>query len=247
MSHREHILAFKAQPLAALAVFNNAGFTPATDAISNVLFTQFHEHTETIWRETAEFWPEQNGKPVDPLSHQPSHRQILPYALLTRRVEGEKQTSVYQRVKGIGEERLLKGHSIGWGGHLAGKGIQYDDHEGIDVWPSILAGLKAEMAQECGVDTEAEGVTVKLLGYIHSYASPVDALHLSVVLEVEVPGDYPVSVTEKGLNFKGWYNEAQLFALWQELKSTDVKFESWSNFIFEASLKGHQGDVGTQA
>jgi predicted NUDIX family phosphoesterase len=237
MSHREHILAFKALPLSLIMLpddpntpaFNPMGYTPRTDHIDQILFKNFHHATEVIWRDTAEYWPEG----VDPTSYTPDHRQILPYALLTRTVDGEKQYSVYQRVKGIGEERLLKGHSIGWGGHLAGKGVQYDDDEGILVWESILAGLKAEMGQECGVDTEAEGVVTTLHGYIHSFASPVDALHLSVVLEVEIPADYVVSVTEKGLDFKGWYNIEQLKSLWTELKSTDVKFESWSNFIIE--------------
>ena len=237
MSHREHILAFKAQPLsmltqpddAATPAFNPMGYTPRSDYLDQILFQNFHHATEVIWRDTAEYWPEG----AEPTAYLPDHRQVLPYALLTRTVDGEKQYSVYQRVKGIGEERLLKGHSIGWGGHLSGKYVQYDADNGILVWESIIAGLKAEMDEECGVNTEAEGVTTTLHGYIHSFASPVDALHLSVVLEVEVPADYAVSVTEQGLDFKGWYSLEQLKALWQELLGTEVKFESWSNFIID--------------
>jgi predicted NUDIX family phosphoesterase len=239
MSHREHILAFLAPDLATiraehdntLPAFNPLGFTPRSDYLDNILYNKFHHATEITWRDTAEYWPEA----VLPKDFVPRHRQILPYALLTKTINGEKHYGVYQRVKGIGEERLLRGHSMGFGGHLGGKFVKYDDHSGIDVRPSIVAGLASEMLEECHVDTSANGVCINHHGYIHSFASPVDALHLSVVLEVNVPEDYPVLVNEKGLVFKGFYTRAGIMELHATLPK-EIGFESWTKFLVEQFL-----------
>lgn len=239
MSHREHILAFHAPALAAITAedgtgapaFNPYGFTPRSDYIDNILYNNMHHATEIIWRDTAEFWPEA----VLPAHHMPRHRQILPYALLSKMISGVKHYGVYQRVKGIGEERLLRGHSMGFGGHLPGSDVQYDKHCGIDVRPSIHAGLRGEMSQECHVDIDAPEVVVTTHGYIHSYASPVDALHLSVVMEVEVPAHYTVLVNEKGLEFKGFFSREQIMHMHATLPK-EIGFESWTKFLVEQFL-----------
>jgi len=240
MSQREHILAFIGSELSVIRAdgagspeaFRHNGFTPRTDHIDNVLFNNMQYATEIIWRETAEYWPEG----ANPLTESPCrHRQILPYAPLTQIAAGVKRYAVYQRVKGIGESRLLRGHSIGFGGHLTGKYVQYDDHGGIVVQSSIHAGLKAEMAEECHVDIDAPGVQVIPWGYINSVASPVDALHFAYVVEVQVPEDYTVLVNEEGLNFKGFFTKEEIEVMHEELPK-EIGFESWTRMLIESGL-----------
>lgn len=241
MSNKEHIMAFIGSELSVMRAngqntpeaFRHGAFTPRSDYIDNILFNHMQYATEIIWRETAEFWPEG----ADPMLVAPCrHRQILPYAPLTKIVDGIKRYAVYQRVKGIGESRLLRGHSLGFGGHLTGKYAQYDDHGGIVVKTSIHAGLKAEMGEECHVDIDAPGVQVIPWGYINSVASPVDALHFSYVVEVQVPEDYPVLVNEKGLSFKGFFTAEEVVQMHEELPK-EIGFESWSRMLIEHGLQ----------
>lgn len=238
MSHKEHILAFLNDNLQQIDFgdsdaprFNPNGYTPRSNLVDDVLFTQFHAGTEVIWRETAEYW---NPDWVLGPDAGNRHRQVLPYALLTRIVDNVKQYGVYQRVKGIGEERLLKGHTMGFGGHLPGIDVKYDQHSGIDVWKSIVAGLAGEMQQEAGVDfNHVSLVSYVHKGYIMSTANEVDSLHFAIVMEVLVDPDYPVSVNEKGLDFKGWFSKEEVLKMHEELPK-DVKFENWTRFIIEA-------------
>jgi predicted NUDIX family phosphoesterase len=241
MSHKEHILAFIGSELTVIRsngegtpeAFRHNAFTPRSDYVDNVLFNHMQYATEITWRDTAEFWPET----ANPLVDSPArHRQILPYAPLTQIAEGIKRYAVYQRVKGIGESRLLRGHSIGFGGHLTGKYAQYDDHGGIVFQTSVHAGLKAEMGEECHVDIDAPGVQVIPWGYINSVMSPVDALHFSYVIEVQVPADYPVLVNEKGLNFKGFFTKEEIIQMHEELPK-EIGFESWSRMLIEHGLQ----------
>lgn len=240
--HKEHILAFAASELAIIRkedqvteAFNSFGYTPADDHLNDVIFNKMQYATEVIWRDSAERWEEK----YDSLKERPpyaKHRQILPYALLSKIVEGVKLYAVYQRVKGIGESRLLKGHSIGWGGHLTGCYVQYDSHGGIQVKESIYAGLAAEMMEEAQVDIADGRNTVHHHGYIHSVLSPVDALHLGVVMEVQCGDDVDPVVDEEGLVFKGFKSAEELKAMHEELKGSGVDFENWSRFIIEEML-----------
>ena len=241
MSHKEHIAVFLNQSLKDIRnpadpegiVFNKAGFTKQQDFIDEVLFTKMHHATEIIWRDTAEFW----DKSFDPTEGMwQRHRQILPYALLSKRINGVKMYGVYQRVKGIGETRLLKGHTMGFGGHLPGIDVKYDKHSGIDVIRSIIAGLGGELMQEAHVDLNDIGhVSHRFHGYIMADTNEVDALHFAFVMGVEVDEDYPVVVDEKGLAFKGWYSKEGIMHMHETLP-VDVKFENWTRFIIEAGV-----------
>ncbi|MFQ3577745.1 MAG: hypothetical protein SNJ52_01880, partial [Verrucomicrobiia bacterium] len=62
--------------------------------------------------------------PRDEAERDPSHKQLIPYALLTC----EGRLLCYQRGKGGGEARLASKRSIGFGGHL-----NPADQEHLDV------------------------------------------------------------------------------------------------------------------
>lgn len=225
----EHILAFLSSELAVIndgvsqdpyvSAWNDYGFTARTDHIDDVLQNNMAYAMRVIWRPDAE----KEAVPGNP------HRQILPYCVLSRIVNGEKQYAVYQRVKGTAESRLLGRHSIGFGGHITPEDfIVYDGV--IDYNGTVINGAARELREEAGVDIcDGGNTTTTRLGYIHSVASEVDSLHFAAVLEITLSERVEVHTREEAMVFKGFATAEQLKAM-----ALEFEFENWSKFIIEA-------------
>ncbi|MEO5722227.1 MAG: hypothetical protein ABIR71_12245 [Chthoniobacterales bacterium] len=100
----------------------------------------------------------------------PSHKQIIPYALL---VHGETVLH-YVRGKKAGEQRLVSKGSIGIGGHLN------DTDESLFAWDenAYRAGVEREVNEELKIETAFEDRIVALL---NDDTTEVGRVHLGIV------------------------------------------------------------------
>jgi len=100
----------------------------------------------------------------------PSHKQIIPYVLLTH---GEK-VLFYVRGKKAGEQRLVAKGSIGIGGHMN------DSDESLFALDEVAyrAGVEREVAEEIAINTKFEDRIVALL---NDDSTEVGQVHLGVV------------------------------------------------------------------
>jgi predicted NUDIX family phosphoesterase len=100
----------------------------------------------------------------------PSHKQIIPYVLLTC---GDKVLH-YVRGKKAGEQRLVAKGSIGIGGHMN------DTDESLFAWDEAAyrAGVEREVNEEIKIDSAFEDRIVALL---NDDTNEVGKVHLGVV------------------------------------------------------------------
>ena len=160
-------------------------------------------------------------------------RQIIPYILL-RSPEGGYFT--YRRLPASGEARLVDKHSIGVGGHIN------DEHlvAGLTIRepglrPNLVAdGLARELREELVLPDAGELGELRLLGWLALNETPVDRVHVGVVVVLDVAADQVahcgVRETDK-LEAVGWWSPAVLAA-----RLADTTFEGWSRTLIEAGL-----------
>jgi len=102
----------------------------------------------------------------------PTHKQIIPYALLAFR----DKILFYVRGKKAGEQRLVAKGSIGIGGHM-----NQDDESlfnfAIDE-AAYRAGVEREVNEEVKIDTKFED---KIVALINDDTTEVGQVHLGVV------------------------------------------------------------------
>src|SRR6266571_3889117 len=100
----------------------------------------------------------------------PSHKQIIPYVLLTH---GEK-VLFYVRGKKAGEQRLVAKGSIGIGGHMN------DSDESLFALDEAAyrAGVEREVAEEIKIETKFDDRVVALL---NDDSNEVGRVHLGIV------------------------------------------------------------------
>ena len=100
----------------------------------------------------------------------PSHKQIIPYALL---VHGDTVLH-YVRGKKAGEQRLVAKGSIGIGGHMN------DSDESLFAWDenAYRAGVEREVNEEVTLDTTYDDRIVALL---NDDTTEVGRVHLGIV------------------------------------------------------------------
>lgn len=100
----------------------------------------------------------------------PSHKQIIPYALL---VHGDAVLH-YVRGKKAGEQRLVAKGSIGIGGHMN------DGDESLFAWDqnAYRAGVEREVNEEIKIESEFEDRIVALL---NDDTTEVGRVHLGIV------------------------------------------------------------------
>ena len=100
----------------------------------------------------------------------PSHKQIIPYALLVH----EDTVLHYVRGKKAGEQRLVAKGSIGIGGHLN------DADESLFAWDEAAyrAGVEREVQEELVIETPFEDSIVALL---NDDTTEVGRVHLGIV------------------------------------------------------------------
>lgn len=106
----------------------------------------------------------------DRAENDPSHKQIIPYVLLTH---GER-VLFYVRGKKAGEQRLVAKGSIGIGGHMN------DSDESLFALDEAAyrAGVEREVAEEIAINTKFEDRIVALL---NDDSTEVGQVHLGVV------------------------------------------------------------------
>jgi predicted NUDIX family phosphoesterase len=106
----------------------------------------------------------------DQAEKDPSHKQIIPYALLTH---GDKVLH-YVRGKKAGEQRLVAKGSIGIGGHMN----ESDESLSALDEAAYRAGVEREVGEEIAIDTKFEDRIVALL---NDDSTEVGQVHLGVV------------------------------------------------------------------
>jgi predicted NUDIX family phosphoesterase len=106
----------------------------------------------------------------------PSHKQIIPYVLLTH---GDKVLH-YVRGKRAGEQRLVAKGSIGIGGHMN----ENDESLFALDEAAYRAGVEREVAEEIAIKTKFEDRIVALL---NDDSTEVGQVHLGVVHVFKLP------------------------------------------------------------
>lgn len=175
-------------------------------------------------------------------------RQLLPYVILTQKdKEGVKKYINYNRAKGSGEQRLLGGRSVGFGGH-----IEYNDIVGnnnlsgqIDLGKTILNSTDREMSEELTVKYNEYTLTVdqylpimQLKYLILSDDEKVGIYHVGLVVEAEIHPDFVVSSEEDAIEMRESATAEELLA--------QPELEDWSRLFLEFQTKeGTEYTFGT--
>jgi len=146
----------------------------------------------------------------------PAFKQIIPYVIF----RSNASVFCYTRGKAQGEARLHSKRSLGVGGH-----VDEADADGRATLDAYEIALRRELDEEVAVSSPG---TLRLVGLINDDATPVGRVHLGVVhlFDLERP---EVSPREDGLAEAGFVRVA-------DLADQRERFESWSQFCFDALL-----------
>ncbi|MFN0128349.1 MAG: hypothetical protein ACKV19_16875 [Verrucomicrobiales bacterium] len=151
----------------------------------------------------------------DEAEHDPSRKQIIPYALFHHRGRFLR----YVRSKKTGEQRLASKASLGIGGH-----INRDDHAAASLERDMyLAGVEREVAEELSIEGAWSQRVVALL---NDDSNEVGQVHLGVVHLVELESDR-VRSNEETIADVGFY-------LPDELRAERARLETWSQVCLDA-------------
>jgi predicted NUDIX family phosphoesterase len=145
----------------------------------------------------------------------PTHKQIIPYALLTF----ENKVLYYVRGKKAGEQRLVAKGSIGIGGHMN------DSDESLFAWDEAAyrAGVEREVNEEVKIDTKFEDRIVALL---NDDATEVGRVHLGIVHVFKL-AEPKVEKREAMITNLAFLGKDELIARRQSL-------ETWSQLCVDA-------------
>lgn len=108
--------------------------------------------------------------PRAPAENDPSHKQIIPYAIFHH----AGRYLIYTRGGKSGEKRLVAKRSIGIGGHIN----PHDEREDSLARTTYLNGVEREMDEELRI---AGSHTQKVIGLINDDSNEVGQVHLGVV------------------------------------------------------------------
>lgn len=196
-----------------------------------------------FWRWTSEARNEaflaelnQDGRfqPRSEVETDETWRQVIPYILLRSPAGGY---FTYRRLPASGESRLVDLHSLGVGGHINDEhllpGLSWGSKS---LGPNLIAdGLQRELTEELSLPS-AELGTLRLHGFLALADTPVDRVHLGVVVILALCEEAVVgcNVRERDkLRAVGWHRPAELVEL-----AARVPFEGWSRTLIEAGLPG---------
>lgn len=164
------------------------------------------------------------------IENNPEYIHPIPY-IVVRNSRGEYYS--YQRCKGIGEERLLGAHSIGFGGHMDEVAVIYDENNRIDFGLSLSSGALRELFEEIDLDQadivkayyQAMGRGELDFGVIYTPVDEVGSRHLGIVMIIRLDD---VETLEDELEHVGYLSL-------EELLSDECynKFEPWSQFVLD--------------
>jgi len=168
-----------------------------------------------------------------------SYRHFLPYVQLMRvNPEGKLEVFAYQRVKGVGEERLLGRHSIGLGGHINVSHCQfYDGHTNLNLGMTIMYNVMEELCEELSYENVPFMQAMldrnirsqpNIYGYLNDNSDKVGQRHLGVTMLMMVPYGYDPICTEESMVTVGFVELETLRA-----NLDQYSFENWSRLIIE--------------
>jgi len=144
-------------------------------------------------------------------------RQLIPYVVVK---QGDKYLAYERSVSG-GESRLHNLFSIGIGGHVDAVDAVYDEKGVFQLTDTLRTGMYRELHEELGL-TESDFLGMTTIGYLSKDVTPVDEVHLGIVLVAEVHADLVVSSKEDALNLAGFLAADELAKL---------NLESWSETV----------------
>jgi predicted NUDIX family phosphoesterase len=151
----------------------------------------------------------------DEAEHDPSKKQIIPYALFHHRGRFLR----YVRSKKSGEQRLAAKSSLGIGGH-----INQDDHAAASLERSLyMAGVEREVAEELTIQGPWSQRIVALL---NDDSNEVGQVHLGVVHLVDLESDQ-VASNEETIADVGFYSP-------ESLRSERDHLETWSQLCLDS-------------
>jgi len=151
------------------------------------------------------------------LETDPKFRQLIPYVVVK---QGDKYLA-YERSKSGGESRLHNLFSIGIGGHVDAVDAVYDAKGVFQLTDTLRTGMYRELHEELGL-TEADFLGMSTIGYLSKDVTPVDEVHLGIVLVAEVHADLTITSKEDALNLAGFLSAEELAKL---------NLESWSETV----------------
>ena len=219
---------------------------PAGDMISRLLSNPIANVTEeVVFNEhyVCRSWCE---KSTEWLQH-------LPYIVFFKRFGDRYEIFVYQRGKGVGEERLASNYSIGVGGHvnphdqfeyltdeaLTGLPGPYERDHG--VVGALLRNIKREVDEEVTIFRNGESISLsdlpgyddtafansifsKLAAFLdYGSGQDVEKVHLGLFIGIEVPEDVEIYTKEEELIDVGFIELEELYIRRDDLHHADYK------------------------
>jgi predicted NUDIX family phosphoesterase len=155
------------------------------------LFPEFYPHGLVpfgagLTREGFERVIEERGFFVERAfaEHDPSLKQIIPYAVVVRAGE----VLLLKRSRQGGDARLFDKLSIGVGGHVNPVDALVD---GRRIANPLVAGTQRELGEELAIQGSW---TVRTLGLLNDDSNSVGAVHVGVVQVVHVEGNVEVQI-----------------------------------------------------
>jgi len=156
--------------------------------------------------------------PRAPAENDPSHKQIIPYAIFHH----AGRYLIYTRGGKSGEKRLVAKRSIGIGGHIN----PHDEREDSLARTTYLNGVEREMDEELRI---AGSHTQKVIGLINDDSNEVGQVHLGVVHLFDLESN-DVTSNEDAIQ------DIEFLSL-DELDAMKDRLETWSQICL-AHLRG---------
>ena len=168
----------------------------------------------------------------------PDYRQVIPYITFTTTdSDGVKRYVPYVRTPEAGEARLHGKVSIGFGGHMDAKDAIYNEKSVLDLGATILAAAEREKNEEIAAKylnhiEELKNIPVTFADqFIYLNGTPVDAVHVAIVMNAVLPAHLEVVAGDKDLSLLPAMTGAELLA---GAESGDYVLENWTRVILEA-------------
>lgn len=155
----------------------------------------------------------------------PDYKQPIPYAILTRKINGNAEVFLYKRLSGGGEARLHNKLSIGVGGHMN------DLFTSFTLPYVVTKEVSRELNEELIIKVKDTTIVSSIYGLINNDLDDVGKVHIGLLIKVIIPSDAEVFVRET----------EQLEGQWVSLeyiKSDEVfnSLETWSQLSIKALL-----------
>lgn len=153
------------------------------------------------------------------MEEDPSYKQLISYVIITT---ADKETLVYERLGGGGEQRLHGLLSIGVGGHM-------NDIPGLaDISDKLSTNAKRELEEEVGL-AGGDVNDIEIIGLINDDDNDVGRVHIGLVLKVSVNKNSVSNMEADTLALK-WERDEDLPDL--------SPYESWSELIIRDAYVG---------